>query len=98
MAECDMDVSTVVGEMPEQRVPRLSISIGVRISKVGNPQEREMVLADALIEVLEDLIRRGQPIDEAAPMADDIIAGARMIAARLAACASTSVLLQPLAE
>ena len=85
MTQCETDFTTPTTEPLEQRIPRLSISIGVRISSVANPQEREMVLADALIEVLEDLIRRGLPIGEAAPMADDIIAAARIVAARLMA-------------
>jgi len=72
-------------ETLEQRAARLSIGIGAKVAEVGNAELREALLEDALVEVLEDLIRRGQPLDEAAPMADDIIAGARMIVARLAA-------------
>ena len=73
---------------PEQRISRLSINIGVRISTIANPQERETILGGALIEVLEDFLQSGQPIEEAAPMADDVIAAARLIAARLTPCPS----------
>jgi hypothetical protein len=77
------DHSIAMSEPPEHRVSRLSISIGAHLAKIANPQDQEKFLAEALIEVLEDLIRRGEPLDKAAELTDDIIAGARIIATRL---------------
>jgi hypothetical protein len=91
MTETEMDQPTATDELVEQRISRLSISIGAGVFKIADPEARQTFLANALIETLEDLIRRGQPLNEAASMADDIIAGARIIAARLLACSSAKV-------
>ena len=89
MAEDQSRFCTITIGPLEQRIPRLSINIGAHISTIANPQEREMVLGSALIKVLEGFLRCGQPIEEAAQMADDVIAAARLIAARLTARLST---------
>ena len=44
-------------ETLEQRAARLSIGIGAKVAEVGNAELREALLEDALVEVLEDLIR-----------------------------------------
>lgn len=89
MTECQATLSIITIEPPERYIPKLSINIGARVSTIANPQEREMVLGSALIEVLEGFLRCGQSIEDAALMADDVIAAARLIAARLTASVST---------
>jgi hypothetical protein len=72
-------------ETLEQRVARLSISIGAQAAAAPIIQDRQMILETARVEVIEDLVERGHPLHEAALIADDIIEGARRLASALAA-------------
>jgi siderophore synthetase component len=72
-------------ETLEQRVARLSISIGTQAASAQNAQDRQVILRTARDDVMEDLVSRGHPLHEAALIADDIIGGARRLASELIA-------------
>jgi hypothetical protein len=69
----------------EERVARLSVSIGGRTAAALTTSDRELILADAHDEIVGDLVGRGHALHEAAMIADDIIDGARKLAAELIA-------------
>ena len=48
-------------------------------------EDREVIFAEARDEIVEELVERGHPLHEAAIISDDIIDGARKIAAELIA-------------
>ncbi len=69
----------------EERVARLSISIGSRAAAVRSTEDREVIFAVARDEIVEELVERGHPLHEAAVISDDVIAGARKIVSVLIA-------------
>jgi hypothetical protein len=77
-------------ETLEQRVARLSISIGTHAAAALSEAHRRSILEAAHAEVVDDLIGRGHSLHEAALIADDIIGGAHKLASALAARASRS--------
>ena len=68
---------------------RLTISISARAAAVRGAEEREMIFANAHCDIVKELIERGHPLQEAAIISDDIIAGARKIVAELIANGAT---------
>lgn len=71
-------------ETLEQRVARLSISIGAQAAAAPSMQDRQVILESARGDVIEDLVERGHPLHEAALIANDIIDGAQRLASVLA--------------
>lgn len=69
----------------EERVARLSISIGSRAAQVRSAEDREVIFANARLQVIEELVERGRSLHEAAIISDDVIAGARKIVSELLA-------------
>jgi len=69
----------------EERVARLSISIGSHAASVRSAEDREAILANARDKIVEELIERGHPLHEAALISDDVIDGARKIVSELIA-------------
>ena len=69
----------------EERVARLSISIGAHAARVGDERDREMVLTDARNEIMQGLFEQGHTLHDAALIADDIVDAARKLAAELTA-------------
>ena len=72
----------------EERVARLSISIGSHAATVRSTEDRETIFASARDQIVEELVERGHPLHEAAIISDDIIDGARKIASELIASMS----------
>jgi len=72
-------------ETLEQRVARLSISIGTHAAAAPGIQDRQVILETARGEVIEGLVERGHALHEAALIADDIIDAAHRLASALAA-------------
>jgi hypothetical protein len=70
-------------ESLEERVARLSISIGSKAAAVRSTEDREAIFVTARDEIVEELVERGHPLPEAAIIADDIIDGARILASEL---------------
>lgn len=70
-------------ETLEQRVARLSISIGAQAAAAPSTQDRQVILETARGKVMNDLVERGHPLHEAALIANDIIDGARRLASAL---------------
>jgi hypothetical protein len=70
-------------ETLEQRVARLSISIGTHAAAALSDQDRRSILETARDEVVEDLVGRGHSLDEAALIADDIIGAAHKLVSAL---------------
>jgi len=69
----------------EERVARLSISIGSRAATLRSAEDREAIFAGACDEIVQELVERGYPLHEAATISDDIIDGARKLASELIA-------------
>ena len=67
----------------EERVARLSISIGSHAATVRSIEDRETIFASARAQIIGELVQHGHPLHEAALISDDIIEGARKIASEL---------------
>jgi hypothetical protein len=70
-------------ESLEERIARLSISIGTYAARARDARDRALLLANAREEVIEELVERGYPLHEAAIIADDIIDGADKLVSEL---------------
>ena len=70
-------------ESLEERVARLSISIGSQAAAARRTEDREAIFVSARDEVVGELVERGHPLHEATIIADDIIDDARILVSEL---------------
>ncbi len=70
-------------ESLENRIARLSISIGAKAASTRDEQDREMVFARACTKIFEELVAQGHTLHDAAIIADDIVGAARKLASEL---------------